>query len=53
MVGTAILGQVFDQLGWPACIAGIALSLGLAALLTQRLKVPADRVRPDTVVSKS
>ena len=53
MVGTAILGQVFDQLGWPACVAGIALSLGVAALLAQRLKMPADRAHPDTVVSNS
>jgi hypothetical protein len=40
-VGTAILGQVFDRIGWPACVAGIALSLGLAALLAARLRMPA------------
>ena len=38
LVGTAILGQVFDRIGWPACVAGIALSLGVAAVLTLRLK---------------
>ncbi|HKF09962.1 MAG TPA: MFS transporter [Xanthobacteraceae bacterium] len=38
LVGTAILGQIFDRIGWPACIAGIALALGVAAALTQRLK---------------
>ena len=38
MVGTAILGQIFDRIGWPACTAGIALALGVAAVLTQRLK---------------
>ena len=38
LVGTAILGQIFDRIGWPACVAGIALSLGVAAALTLRLK---------------
>ena len=38
LVGTAILGQIFDRIGWPACVAGIALSLGVAAVLTLRLK---------------
>jgi predicted MFS family arabinose efflux permease len=38
MVGTAILGQVFDRLGWPACVTGIALSLAAAAFLARRLK---------------
>jgi len=42
LVGTAILGQVFDRLGWPACVAGIALSLAAAALLAFRLKMPTD-----------
>ena len=41
LVGTAILGQIFDRMGWPACVAGIALSLGVAAGLALRLK-PAD-----------
>ena len=40
LVGTAILGQVFDRFGWPACVAGIGLSLAVAALLALRLKVP-------------
>jgi MFS transporter, YNFM family, putative membrane transport protein len=42
LVGTAVLGQVFDRIGWPACVAGIGLSLGVAALLALRLKVNAD-----------
>ena len=42
LVGTAILGQIFDWIGWPACVGGIALSLGLAALLTLWLKVTPD-----------
>jgi MFS transporter, YNFM family, putative membrane transport protein len=39
LVGTAILGQIFDRIGWPACVAGIALSLGVAAALALRLKM--------------
>jgi predicted MFS family arabinose efflux permease len=38
MVGSAVLGQVFDLFGWPACIAGIGASLALAALLASRLR---------------
>jgi YNFM family putative membrane transporter len=41
LVGSAILGQVFDRLGWPACVGGIALSLLIAALLAIGLKIPA------------
>lgn len=40
LVGAAVLGQVFDRYGWPACVAGIGLALGLAALVAARLKVP-------------
>jgi MFS transporter, YNFM family, putative membrane transport protein len=39
LVGTAILGQIFDRIGWPACVAGIALSLGAAAVFALRLKM--------------
>ena len=41
LVGSAVLGQLFDRFGWPACVAGIALSLAAAALLTLRVKLPA------------
>jgi MFS transporter, YNFM family, putative membrane transport protein len=37
MVGTAVLGQVFDRLGWSACVTGIALSLAAAVFLGRRL----------------
>jgi MFS transporter, YNFM family, putative membrane transport protein len=43
LVGTAILGQIFDRVGWPACVIGIALSLGVAALLARRLKTLTDK----------
>ena len=37
LVGSAVLGQLFDRLGWTACVAGIGASLAIAALLTARL----------------
>jgi predicted MFS family arabinose efflux permease len=40
LVGTTILGQIFDRVGWPACVGGIALSLGAAAVLAFRLRMP-------------
>ena len=39
LVGSAVLGQVYDRFGWTACVAGIALSLVLASLLAFRLKM--------------
>src|SRR5439155_27298856 len=36
LVGTAILGQVFDRLGWAACVTGIGFALAMAALLAGR-----------------
>jgi predicted MFS family arabinose efflux permease len=38
LVGTALLGQLFDRIGWPACVGGIMLSLAAAAVLALRLK---------------
>jgi predicted MFS family arabinose efflux permease len=46
LVGTAILGQIFDRIGWPACVGGIALSLAAAALLAIRLKMTTDNDVP-------
>ena len=46
LVGTAILGQLFDRFGWSACVAGIGLALALAALLAVRLKMPAPAPMP-------
>lgn len=39
LVGTAVLGQVFDQFGWACCVIGIGLSLALAALLAAFLRM--------------
>ena len=38
IIGSAVLGQLFDRFGWAACVAGIGLSLALAALLAVRLR---------------
>jgi MFS transporter, YNFM family, putative membrane transport protein len=37
LVGTALLGQIFDGFGWAACVAGIAIALLAAGVLTYRL----------------
>ena len=39
LVGSAVLGQVFDRFGWAACVAGIGVALGIAAGLALRLAV--------------
>ena len=44
LVGTAVLGPIFDQVGWAACVAGIALALGSAAALTLSLAWPVDAI---------
>ena len=41
LVGTAVLGQVFDRLGWEACVAGVGLALALAAWLAGGLRMAA------------
>jgi YNFM family putative membrane transporter len=38
--GAAILGQLFDGFGWPACVAGIGVSLAVAAVLALFLRTP-------------
>jgi YNFM family putative membrane transporter len=41
LVGSAVLGQIFDHLGWAACVAGIGLSLVVAVVLAGFLKTSA------------
>ena len=41
LAGAALLGQVFDRFGWAACVAGIGISLALAALLAVGLEMRA------------
>jgi len=42
LIGTAVLGQLFDRFGWAACVGGIGVSLGVAAVLALRLRLPAE-----------
>ena len=39
LAGSAVLGQLFDQFGWAACVAGVGAALAMAALLAAKLKV--------------
>jgi predicted MFS family arabinose efflux permease len=38
LVGSAVLGHIFDAFGWAACVAGIGLSLLMAAVLAGALR---------------
>jgi MFS transporter, YNFM family, putative membrane transport protein len=38
LVGSVVLGQVFVRFGWTSCVAGVGVSLVVAAVLTQRLR---------------
>src|SRR5215471_10481205 len=38
LVGAALLGQVFDRLGWRSCVIAIGVSLALAAALSTFLR---------------
>jgi predicted MFS family arabinose efflux permease len=38
LVGTAVLGRLFDGYGWAACVAGVGAALAVAAVLTFRLR---------------
>ena len=39
LVGSAVLGQVFDRLGWTACVVGVGLSLLAAGFLALSLRM--------------
>lgn len=41
LVGSAVLGQLFDRFGWEACVAGIAAALVVACALASCLKLTA------------
>jgi MFS transporter, YNFM family, putative membrane transport protein len=41
LAGAAVLGQLFDRYGWPACVTGVAVALALAAILSVKLKIRA------------
>jgi len=43
LIGSAVLGQLFDRFGWIVCVAGIGTALLVAAALTMRLRLPGER----------
>jgi MFS transporter, YNFM family, putative membrane transport protein len=46
LAGAAVLGQLFDRVGWGACVAGIGAALAAAAWLALRLQLPAPALEP-------
>jgi MFS transporter, YNFM family, putative membrane transport protein len=42
LIGSAVLGQLFDRFGWAACVGGIALALAAAAMLAARCRCRVD-----------
>jgi predicted MFS family arabinose efflux permease len=46
LVGSAVLGPLFDRFGWIACVAGVGTSLAIAALLTARLTLTQSAASP-------
>ncbi len=40
LVGSAVLGQLFDRFGWTACVAGVGATLLVAGVLATRLRLP-------------
>jgi MFS transporter, YNFM family, putative membrane transport protein len=44
LAGSAVLGALFDAVGWAACVSGIGVALAAAALFAVRLSDPAHAV---------
>ena len=42
LIGSAVLGQLFDHFGWLACVAGVGAALALAAALVAKLRLAGD-----------
>jgi predicted MFS family arabinose efflux permease len=38
LVGSAVLGQIFDRFGWSACVLGIGLALAVSVLLATQIR---------------
>jgi predicted MFS family arabinose efflux permease len=47
LAGTAVLGQIFDRLGWTPTVIGIGLSLAIASALAAWLMVQPETLNPD------
>jgi YNFM family putative membrane transporter len=46
LVGSAVLGQIYDRFGWASCVTGIGAALAVAALLALFLRMPAPAKAP-------
>jgi predicted MFS family arabinose efflux permease len=44
LAGAAVLGQIFDAVGWPACVAALGIATAAAFVLSLRLRLPAERM---------
>jgi predicted MFS family arabinose efflux permease len=49
LVGSAVLGAIFDRFGWTACVVGIGVSIAAAALLAFRLHAVGNDLDPARV----
>ncbi len=38
LVGSAVLGQIFDSFGWPACVLGIGLALAISMVFATQMR---------------
>ena len=45
LAGAAVLGQVYDRLGWTACVIGLGVALAIAALLAAFIRTPSPQGR--------
>ena len=52
LLGSAILGQLFDRVGWPASVAGIGVALAVAVFLALRLDADPNKETPASNYSK-
>ena len=42
LVGSAVLGQLFDHFGWLTCVVGVGAALAFAAVLVVKLRLASD-----------
>jgi MFS transporter, YNFM family, putative membrane transport protein len=42
LLGSLVLGQLFDQFGWTVCVAGVGVTLAIACVLAMRLHLVGD-----------
>jgi predicted MFS family arabinose efflux permease len=42
LIGSTVLGQLFDHFGWLACVAGVGAALAVASALAAKLRLASD-----------